>query len=137
MHTIGSRILTVAITVAAVLALLLLTGITETRSAPQIDVAVTILGLGARLGLPARTDTVMDAVPERDAGVGSRERSQSPARRRPPCRRHRQRRQEQLRADLSDSLLAAVDPDVARSAAERIGLAPRPPPRSHLTQRPP
>jgi hypothetical protein len=54
-----------------ILGLLLLTRTTATSSAMQIDSALVIFGLGAGLGLPALTDTVMAAVPERDAGVGS------------------------------------------------------------------
>ena len=70
-HAVGPRALTVAMVVVVVLPLLLLTGITETTNAGAIAIALGFFGLGAGLGLPTMTDTVMAAVPERDAGVGS------------------------------------------------------------------
>jgi EmrB/QacA subfamily drug resistance transporter len=70
-HTLGPRVLVSFMTGGMILGLLLLTRTTATSSALQIDSALVIFGLGAGLGLPALTDTVMAAVPERDAGVGS------------------------------------------------------------------
>jgi hypothetical protein len=58
-------------TVGMILGLALLTRTTITTSAVQIDAALLLFGLGAGLGLPALTDTVMAAVPENEAGVGS------------------------------------------------------------------
>jgi hypothetical protein len=58
--------------VVVVVPLLILTTILETTtSAWLIFVILGFFGLGAGLGMPAMTDTVMAAVPERDAGVGS------------------------------------------------------------------
>ena len=52
--------------------LVVLTGIIEpTTNAWLIFLILGFFGLGAGLGMPAMTDTVMAAVPERDAGVGS------------------------------------------------------------------
>jgi Na+/melibiose symporter-like transporter len=70
-HAVGPRVLTLAMVVVVVVPLVLLTGITETTNAGLIAVALGFFGLGAGLGMPAMTDTVMAAVPERDAGVGS------------------------------------------------------------------
>jgi EmrB/QacA subfamily drug resistance transporter len=70
-HAVGPRALTVAMVVIVAVPLLLLTGITETTNAGVIAIALGFFGLGAGLGLPTMTDTVMAAVPERDAGVGS------------------------------------------------------------------
>src|SRR5262245_9936836 len=70
-HAVGPRVLTLAMVVVVVVPLVLLTGITETTSAGLIAIALGFFGLGAGLGMPAMTDTVMAAVPERDAGVGS------------------------------------------------------------------
>jgi EmrB/QacA subfamily drug resistance transporter len=70
-HTAGPRVLTVAMVVTVVVPLVVLTGITETTNAGLIAVGLGFFGLGAGLGMPAMTDTVMAAVPERDAGVGS------------------------------------------------------------------
>jgi EmrB/QacA subfamily drug resistance transporter len=124
MHTVGPRVLTLAMTGAAVLALLLLTRITEASGGAQIGIALGIFGLGAGLGLPALTDTVMAAVPERDAGIGSAANDVS--------------RQlggalgiavigslvnSAYRTNLGDSLPADVGPEVARSATESIGVA--------------
>jgi DHA2 family multidrug resistance protein-like MFS transporter len=53
------------------LGLLLLTRITVGSGALQIDATLVLVGLGAGLGLPVLTDTVMAAVPEDEAGVGS------------------------------------------------------------------
>jgi EmrB/QacA subfamily drug resistance transporter len=70
-HVVGPRALTLAMVVVVGVPLVLLTGITETTNAGLIAIALGFFGLGAGLGLPAMTDTVMAAVPERDAGVGS------------------------------------------------------------------
>ena len=70
-QAVGPRALTLAMVVVVGVPLVLLTGITETTNAGLIAVALGFFGLGAGLGLPTMTDTVMAAVPERDAGVGS------------------------------------------------------------------
>ncbi|HTL85074.1 MAG TPA: MFS transporter [Acidimicrobiia bacterium] len=70
-HTLGPRVLVSAMTVGMIAGLLLLTRTTVTTSALKIDSALILFGLGAGLGLPALTDTVMAAVPEREAGIGS------------------------------------------------------------------
>jgi predicted MFS family arabinose efflux permease len=71
MHTVGPRVLVSAMTVGMMIGLLWLTRTTVSTSALRIDAALFLFGLGAGLGLPALTDTVMAAVPEREAGVGS------------------------------------------------------------------
>jgi EmrB/QacA subfamily drug resistance transporter len=123
---VGPRVLTIAMTATMALALLLLTRITVGSSALQIDIALGIIGLGAGLGLPALTDTVMAAVPERDAGIGSAVNDVS----------------RQLggalgiavigsvvnngyRTRLSDRVPATIDPDVVHTAREGIGVAAR------------
>jgi len=70
-HTLGPRMLVSAMTIGMIAGLLLLTRTTVTTSALEIDAALVLFGLGARLGLPALTDAVMAAVPEREAGIGS------------------------------------------------------------------
>ena len=70
-NTVGPRTLVAAMTGGMLLGLLLLTRITVTSGALQIDATLVLVGLGAGLGLPALTDTVMAAVPEDEAGVGS------------------------------------------------------------------
>jgi EmrB/QacA subfamily drug resistance transporter len=70
-HTLGPRGLELASSTAMLVALLILSQTSESTSTVQFVVALGIIGLGAGLGLPALTDTVMAAVPERDAGVGS------------------------------------------------------------------
>jgi EmrB/QacA subfamily drug resistance transporter len=71
-HTAGPRALTLAMVVIVALPLVALTVIIDTTtSAGLIFVILGFFGLGAGLGMPAMTDTVMAAVPERDAGVGS------------------------------------------------------------------
>ncbi len=70
-HTLGPRVLVSAMTVGMILGLLVLTRTTVATGALRIDAALLLFGLGAGLGLPALTDTVMAAVPEREAGVGS------------------------------------------------------------------
>jgi EmrB/QacA subfamily drug resistance transporter len=69
--TLGPRVLVAAMTGGMILGLLLLTRTTITSGALEIDAALVLFGVGAGLGLPALTDTVMAAVPEREAGVGS------------------------------------------------------------------
>jgi EmrB/QacA subfamily drug resistance transporter len=70
-HTLGPRVLVAAMTVGMIVGLVLLTRITVSTGALPIDGSLLLFGLGAGLGLPALTDTVMAAVPEREAGVGS------------------------------------------------------------------
>jgi EmrB/QacA subfamily drug resistance transporter len=70
-NRVGPRVLVSAMTVGMILGLLWLTRTTVSTSALRIDAALALFGLGAGLGLPALTDTVMAAVPEREAGVGS------------------------------------------------------------------
>ena len=70
-HTVGPRVLAVAMTVGMLIGLGILTQTTESTSTFQIVAALVVFGFGAGLALPALTDTVMAAVPERDAGVGS------------------------------------------------------------------
>lgn len=71
MHTAGPRALACTMALLAFIALVLLTQIAEDATGPQVAIALGIFGLGAGLGLPVMTDTVMAAVPERDAGIGS------------------------------------------------------------------
>jgi EmrB/QacA subfamily drug resistance transporter len=68
---VGPRVLIATMTGGMIVGLLLLTRTTATTGALEIDTALVLFGLGAGLGLPALTDTVMAAVPEREAGVGS------------------------------------------------------------------
>lgn len=71
-HTVGPRVLTTAMVVVVLVPLVVLAAVLETTTnAGAIFVLLGFFGLGAGLGLPAMTDTVMAAVPERDAGVGS------------------------------------------------------------------
>jgi EmrB/QacA subfamily drug resistance transporter len=71
-HTAGPRVLSVAMVVVVIVPLVAMTAILEaTTSAGLIFLLLGFFGLGAGLGMPAMTDTVMAAVPERDAGVGS------------------------------------------------------------------
>jgi MFS transporter, DHA2 family, integral membrane protein len=69
--TIGPRYLTLAMSAAMLTGILLLTQVTVESSVLSVIVPLMIFGLGAGLGMPALTDTVMAAVPEADAGVGS------------------------------------------------------------------
>ena len=71
MATIGPRYLVLAMAGAMVTGIMLLTGIEVGSSTLEVIVPLVIFGFGAGLGMPALTDTVMAAVPERDAGVGS------------------------------------------------------------------
>lgn len=70
-HTVGPRVLALAMTTGMMIGLVILTQTTESTSTLQIVSALVVFGFGAGLALPALTDTVMAAVPERDAGVGS------------------------------------------------------------------
>jgi EmrB/QacA subfamily drug resistance transporter len=71
-HTVGPRVLTVAMVLVVVVPLLALIAVIDTATdAWLIFVILGLFGLGAGLGMPAMTDTVMAAVPERDAGIGS------------------------------------------------------------------
>ncbi len=71
-HTAGPHVLTVAMVVVVVVPLIILSGTIETTTnAGLIFVILGFFGLGAGLGMPTMTDTVMAAVPEREAGVGS------------------------------------------------------------------
>jgi len=70
-HTVGPRLLAVAMTAGMLTGLIILSRTTVSTSTVQIVTALVIFGFGAGLALPALTDTVMAAVPERDAGVGS------------------------------------------------------------------
>jgi EmrB/QacA subfamily drug resistance transporter len=71
MHTIGPRYLVLAMTAAMVTGVLLLSGIDAESSTLSVIIPLGIFGFGAGLGMPALTDTVMAAVPEADAGIGS------------------------------------------------------------------
>ena len=68
---IGPRYLVLAMAAAMIGGVLLLTGITQDSSTLSIIIPLGIFGFGAGLGMPALTDTVMAAVPEADAGIGS------------------------------------------------------------------
>jgi EmrB/QacA subfamily drug resistance transporter len=71
-HTAGPRVLSVTMVVVVLLPLVVLAAIIEpSTNAWLIFLLLGFFGLGAGLGMPAMTDTVMAAVPERDAGVGS------------------------------------------------------------------
>jgi len=66
-NTVGPRVLVAAMTGGMLLGLLLLTRLTVSSGALQISATLVLVGLGAGLGLPALTDTVMAAVPEDEA----------------------------------------------------------------------
>jgi EmrB/QacA subfamily drug resistance transporter len=69
---VGPRVLSMAMVVVVIVPLVVLTLILEAgTNAALIFVILGFFGLGAGLGMPAMTDTVMAAIPERDAGVGS------------------------------------------------------------------
>jgi EmrB/QacA subfamily drug resistance transporter len=70
-HTVGPRLLALAMTTGMMIGLAILSQTTESTPTAQIVLALVVFGFGAGLALPALTDTVMAAVPERDAGVGS------------------------------------------------------------------
>jgi EmrB/QacA subfamily drug resistance transporter len=125
-HTVGPRALSTAMVVVVVVPLVVLIGVTETTTnAGLIFVILGFFGLGAGLGMPAMTDTVMAAVPERDAGVGSALNDVS--------------RQlggalgvaivgsvvnDAYRANLADRA-AGLDPAVVDAASEGVGIASR------------
>jgi EmrB/QacA subfamily drug resistance transporter len=69
--SVGPRRLALAMTTGMLIGLAVLTRTTQSTGALQIVAALVVFGFGAGLALPALTDTVMAAVPERDAGVGS------------------------------------------------------------------
>lgn len=71
MSKIGPRYLVLAMAAAMVAGVLLLTSLEVGSSALAAVIPLTIFGFGAGLGMPALTDTVMAAVPEEDAGIGS------------------------------------------------------------------
>jgi len=123
-NIVGPRMLAAAMTGCMLIGLLLLTRITATTGAVQIDASLLIIGLGVGLGLPALTDTVMAAVPEDEAGVGSAVNDVS--------------RQlggalgvavigsivsSAYRANLGNTLPAGVNQTAARAAQQSIGAA--------------
>jgi len=71
MSKIGPRYLVLAMAGAMVTGVMLLTSLEVGSSALAAVIPLTIFGFGAGLGMPALTDTVMAAVPEADAGIGS------------------------------------------------------------------
>ena len=71
MKRIGPRNLVLAMAGATIAAVLMLSGLAVGSSTASVIIPLLIFGFGAGLGLPALTDTVMAAVPEEDAGVGS------------------------------------------------------------------
>ena len=137
-NTIGPRALVAGMTGLMLVGLLLLTRLTVTSGAWQISATLILVGLGAGLGLPALTDTVMAAVPEDEAGVGSAVNDVS--------------RQlggalgvavigsivsASYRSHLRSNEPAGISPTVARAARESIGVATetaRSLPRSAATQ---
>lgn len=68
---IGPRNLVLAMAAAMITGVMLLTGVEIDSSTLAAIVPLGIFGFGAGLGMPALTDTVMAAVPEADAGIGS------------------------------------------------------------------
>ena len=125
-HSAGPRVLTLAMVSVVIVPLVVLAGIIETTtSAWLIFVILGFFGLGAGLGMPAMTDTVMAAVPERDAGVGSALNDVS--------------RQlggalgvavigsvvnDAYRSNLADEA-GTLDPEVVSAASEGVGIASR------------
>ncbi len=124
MHTIGPRYLVLAMATAMVTGVLMLGGIDVGSSTIAVIVPISIFGFGAGLGMPALTDTVMAAVPEADAGIGSAVNDVS----------------RELggalgiatigsvvsslyRSNVGDALDGAVPADVAELAGESIGVA--------------
>lgn len=71
MSKIGPRYLVLAMATAMVTGVALLTQLEIGSSAIAAIIPLSIFGFGAGLGMPALTDTVMAAVPEEDAGIGS------------------------------------------------------------------
>jgi len=68
---IGPRYLVIAMAAASITSILLLAGIEVGSSTLSIIIPLGGFGFGIGLGLPALTDSVMAAVPETDAGIGS------------------------------------------------------------------
>jgi EmrB/QacA subfamily drug resistance transporter len=68
---IGPRYLVLAMAGAMITGVMLLTGVEIDSSTLSVIIPLGIFGFGAGLGMPALTDTVMAAVPEADAGIGS------------------------------------------------------------------
>jgi len=68
---IGPRYLVLSMAIAMITGVLLLTGVDVDSSTLSVIIPLGIFGFGAGLGMPALTDTVMAAVPEEDAGIGS------------------------------------------------------------------
>ncbi|MCH7581567.1 MAG: MFS transporter [Acidobacteria bacterium] len=68
---IGPRYLVLAMAGAMITGVMLLTRVEVDSSTLSVIIPLGIFGFGAGLGMPALTDTVMAAVPEADAGVGS------------------------------------------------------------------
>jgi EmrB/QacA subfamily drug resistance transporter len=68
---IGPRYLVLAMAGAMVTGVLMLTSLEVGSSSLSAIIPLGIFGFGAGLGMPALTDTVMAAVPEEDAGIGS------------------------------------------------------------------
>ena len=67
----GPRVNVLAMSGAMIAGVLLLTQVTIDSGTVLPVAALFVFGFGAGLGMPALTDTVMAAVPERDAGVAS------------------------------------------------------------------
>jgi predicted MFS family arabinose efflux permease len=124
--SVGPRLLTVAMVLVVLMPLVALIAAIETTTDAWLIFAILgLFGLGAGLGMPAMTDTVMAAVPERDAGVGSALNDVS--------------RQlggalgvaitgsvvnDAYRAELLDSV-GDLDAEVLRAASEGVGVASR------------
>ncbi len=71
MKRIGPRYLVLAMAGGMVAGVVMLTGLEVGSSTVSAIVPLIVFGFGGGLGLPALTDTVMAAVPESDAGIGS------------------------------------------------------------------
>ena len=67
----GPRVNVVGMTAAMVIGMVMLTQLTVDSGSLLPIAALFVFGFGAGLGMPALTDTIMAAVPERDAGVAS------------------------------------------------------------------
>lgn len=67
----GPRVNVVGMTAAMVMGMVMLTQLTVSSDSLLPLAALFAIGFGAGLGMPALTDTIMAAVPERDAGVAS------------------------------------------------------------------
>jgi len=67
----GPRVNVVGMTAAMVIGMVMLTQLSVGSASLLPIAALFIFGFGAGLGMPALTDTIMAAVPERDAGVAS------------------------------------------------------------------